>query len=95
MNGIEDSTSVIAETDVAVDVADFLDRVADNFLHIDVVTRANFASNDDLTGCHQRFDRNASISWVGIVCQNVVNDGIRDLVGNLVGMTHADRFTCK
>ena len=92
---VQDAATVVRKPDVAVDVTDPLDRVADDVLDVDVVAGADLAGDDDLPGGDQRFDGDAGVPGVGVVGQNVVDDRVTDRVGHLVRVAHADRFAGK
>jgi hypothetical protein len=86
----EHAARVIVEADVRVDVADFLDRVARDLCGVDVRLGRHLAREDDLPGRHQRFAGDAALR---VLRENRVEDGVGDLIGDLVRMTHGHRFT--
>ena len=74
---------------MVVDVADLADDVADDLGIVDRGLGGDFAGHDgDARGDH-RFAGHAA---VGVLGEQGVEDAVGDLVGQFVGMAHADRF---
>ena len=65
-------------------VADFLDGFADDLRQIGIALGADFTGDDGHAGRHEGF---ASHTGVGILFNQCIEDGIGNLVGNLIGMT--------
>src|SRR5450755_747610 len=73
-------------------VADGLDGAADYLLEIDVGFGGDFAGDYDQAGGGQGFAGNAT---EGVVGQAGVEDGVRNLVGDLIGMAFGHGFRSK
>ena len=65
-------------------IADFLDGFADDLRQIGIALGADFTGDDGHAGRHEGF---ASHTGVGILFNQCIEDGIGNLVGNLIGMT--------
>ena len=70
-------------------VTDRLDPLAHEPRDVDVGRRRDLAGDDDEPGRDQRLARHAA---GGIVGQDCVENRVRDLVGDLVGVTFGDRL---
>ena len=70
-------------------VADVGDRAADEPRDVDVGARRDLAADDYEAGRDERLARDAPGRVVG---EDGVEDGVRYLVGDLVGVTFGDRF---
>ena len=73
-------------------VADVADHFADDLLHIDVGFGRDLAGDDRQAGRDHRFARHAAHRVLG---NEGVEHAVGNLVGQLIGMTHADRFACE
>ena len=83
VDGRDHRAGAVVEAVVGVGVADPLDRAADDVRNVDVRRRGDLAGDHRHPGGHQRFARHAG---VGVASQDRVENRIRDLVGNLVGV---------
>ena len=70
-------------------ISDGLDRAADYGLEINVSFGGDFAGDDHQSG---RGESLAGHAAEGIFCQTGVEDSIRNLVGNLIGMAFSHGF---
>jgi hypothetical protein len=70
-------------------VADRRDPLPDEARDVDVCLRRDLAGDDDEPGGDERL---AGDPPVGVVGENGVEDGVRDLVGDLVRMPFGDRL---
>ena len=73
-------------------VADIVDDLADDLLHVDVGFGRDFAGDDGETRGDHGF---ASHAAHGVLGDESVEHAVGDLVGQLVWVAHADRFTGK
>ena len=80
------------EAVLAAGVADVGDRVAHDLLVVDDGAGGDFTGDKGDTGRHERFTRHAT-DW--ILGKNRIEDGIRNLVGDLVGMPLGHRLRRK
>ena len=87
LDGHEEVARLVVEALGRVVVANVLDGVTDNLLVVELGLRRDFAKDHD----HARLGgRLAGHLGQGVLGQAGVEDGIRDLVGNLVGVTLTD-----
>ena len=92
MDGREHPAGVAVEAVVAAGVADAVDYAASHLLHVHIGLGAHFARHDHQTGgaeglaCHFR---------EGVATQELVEDGVGNLVGNFIGVPFGHRFRCK
>ena len=84
MDGIEHATALCLELILGFRVANPLDGFTCHFQQIDVGTRFHFACYHHLSRGHKRF---TSHFGIGIVCQEIVQNSITNLVGHLVRMS--------
>ena len=92
MNLADDLAGVGREADGRIDVADLADRIADEAVHdgpAEVGAGGDFAGDDGEVGGDEGFAGDAALV-VGF--EAVIEDGVADLVGHLVGMAHGDGF---
>ena len=89
VDGGDYGAGIAVETVEGVVVSDGLDGAADYVLKIDVGFRRDFSGDDYESGGGQGFTGDAA---TGIFSQAGVEDGVRNLVGNFVGMAFSDRF---
>ncbi len=73
-------------------VADGGDHAADQRLEIDIGLGGDFAGDDDQTGGGESF---AGDTAAGIVSQTGVEDGVRNLVGDFIGVAFGHRLRGK
>ena len=86
---VRDEDLVGVEDVVVVHVADFADGGADDFLEIDLRLRGEFAGDDDVVALDQGLAGDAGETVLG---EAGIEDGVRDAVGNLIGVALADGF---
>ena len=79
-----DSAGLAVEALLGVVVADLEHDVADDVHHLGVALGGDLAGHVDLSGGEQGLDRHAGL---GVLAQEVVEDGVADLVGHLVGVS--------
>ena len=87
-----DLAGVGREADGRIDVADLADDVADEAVDdgaAEVGLGGDFAGHDDEVGGDEGFAGDAAD---GVGLEAVVEDGVADLVGHLVGMAHGNGF---
>ena len=60
-----------------------------HFLHINVCTRFNFSSQNNLSGCYKCF---ASNFRALVVCKKLIKQSIRYLIGYFIGVSFRHRF---
>ena len=70
-------------------IADLADCIEGDFLPVDFGMGGDFAGNDDKVGRGQRFTGNTA---VGILHQTGIENGIRDLIADLIGMSFRNGF---
>src|SRR5262249_7102697 len=80
------------EAVLAAGVADFLDRVAHDVLVVDLGVGRDFAGDEGEAGRDQRFAGNAAD---GILREDGVENRVRDLIRDLVGMPFGHRLRRK
>ena len=89
VDGDEDRAVVGAEAHRRVGVTDVANHLADDLLHVDVGLRSDLAGDDDHAGGDHRLAGDAA---VGVLGEEGVEHAIGNLVGQLIGMPHADCF---
>ena len=87
INGGQDGARLVVEADVRVVVTDTAHRVLCDFAVVDVGRGGDFTRDHDEAGRHQRFAGNTGFRVFG---QDGVEDGIRDLIRNFIGMAFRD-----
>ena len=85
MNGAQNTARIAVELILGLGIADALDGVAGNGLEVDVYFAAHLTHDDNLSGCHKRFDGATGFVTV-VVSQELVENGVTNLVGHFVGM---------
>ena len=88
----DDGAGVGVKAVLGAGVADVGHHLADQFLKIDVAAGGDLAHDVDQTGGHAGL---AGHAGVGVLGQDLIQDGVRDLVADLVGMPLGDGFGCK
>ena len=88
-DGNEEVAGLVVETLGGVVEADVLDGVTDDLLVVEDGLGGDFTEDHDHTGLEAGF---AGDLGVGIFGEAGVEDGIRDLIGHLVGVTFSDVF---
>src|SRR5207253_2534477 len=89
LNQVVHSAGVGIETVRGVIIADVFDGAARDSRHVDVRFRGDLAGDDAGAGGHQDFARHSAGRVVG---EDGVQHGVRNLVGDLVGMAFGDGF---
>jgi hypothetical protein len=89
LNRHERPARLVIEAVVRPRVADVADRVTDDRLEIDVGVRRDLAEDEDEPGGRCGLAGDARLR---IVTDDLVQDGVRDLVAHLVGVALGDRF---
>ena len=88
----DDGTGIGVESELCAGVADVSHDLADDLLEIDVAVGGNLAHDvDEAGGCAGL----AGHAGIGVVSQNLVEDGVGDLVADLVGMALGDGLRSK
>ena len=83
----DDGTGVGVEAELCTGIADVRHDLADDLLKIDVAVGGDLAHNvDEAGGCTGL----AGHAGVGVVGQDLIEDGVGDLVTDLVGMALGD-----
>ena len=85
----DDAAGLEVEAVLGARVADLGDRLADDRANVDVGLGRDLAGDDDEAGGDQRLAGDAA---VGVVGEDRVEDGVRDLIGDLVRMALGDRL---
>ena len=85
----EDGAALVIETHLGSVVADTTHDLLSDLSVIDMRFGSNFAGNHDQPGRYHRFAGDAAVRIFG---QDGVEDGVRYLVGDFVGMAFADRL---
>ena len=86
---VRDEDLVGVEDVVVVHVTDLADRGADDFLEVDLGFRGELAGDDDVVALDQGLAGDAGETVLG---EAGVEDGVRDAIGDLIGVTLADGF---
>ena len=73
-------------------VADALNGVPSDLLHVNVGLAFHLSSQNHLTGGHQGF---TSHFGLGVESEKMINQRIRNLIGHLIGVPFTDRFGSK
>ena len=89
VDGGEDGAALVVEADFGVVVADAAHGFLGDLAIVDVRLGRDFAGNHDEAGGDQGFAGDAALRVFG---QNGVEDGIGNLVGDLVRMAFANRL---
>jgi hypothetical protein len=89
VEGHQHAAGVGVEPHVAGGVADLADDLADDLGDVRVGRGGHFAGDDDQAGAAERLAGHAA---AGVIRQEGIEHGVRDLVGNLVGVAHRDGF---
>ncbi len=91
-DGGEHGAGFPIETHAGAAVADFLDGFANDLGHIDPSGRGDFSGNDDHTCFGEGFAGDAGL---GILSEDVIEDGVGDLVADFIGMTFGHGLRCE
>ncbi len=83
MHGVQYTAAFGIETIFRLGIAYSANGFASHQRNVDVGIRTHLAGNDDLTRCHHRFACNVRLV---VISQQLVKNGIADLVCHLVGM---------
>lgn len=87
--GYNDRATPTVKADGIVIVSNIDNRIAGNLAVVDPRIAGDLASQNDQPCLHQRFTSNARL-WVG--AENRIEDGIRNVIGQLIRMARADGF---
>ena len=87
VDGRKDAARVAVELILALRVADALDDAARHALHVDIRLRAHLARNDHEARGAERL---ASHLRRRVVTQELIQDGVGNLIRNFVGMSFRD-----
>src|SRR5690606_4883145 len=82
-----DRAALVVDTEVSIVVTDALDGFARNVDIVDVRIRRDFAGQYNEAGIAQGFGRYAG---TGILFEDGIQDGVGDLISDLVRMTFGD-----
>ncbi len=88
----EDGAALVVKSEFRVHVADALDGLACDLLEVDDCLGGDFTGNDDETGVHEGFACDAAVR---ILREAGVEDGVGNLVGDLVRVALGNGFRCK
>ena len=80
----KDSARVTIELVFTLCISDFLDRLTGNGLQVDIGIRVHLTHDHRLSGSYKRLDGTTRLI---IVCQELIEQCIGNLVGHLVGMS--------
>ena len=83
MNGTEDSAGVTVELVFCLGISNLVDSVASHCLQVYIDVTAHFTHDDHLS-CGDKCLAGHMSLWV--VSQELVKDGVADLVGHFIGM---------
>ena len=86
---VRDKDLIGVEDVVVVHVADLADGGADDFLKVHFRLRGEFAGDDDVVALDQGLAGDAGETVLG---EAGIEDGVRDAVGDLIGVALADGF---
>ena len=89
LDGIEDAAGLAVEADSGVGVADVGDGLARELRNVDITGGRDFAGYDANAGGDQHF---ASHAAVRILFENSIENGIGNLVRNLIGVALGHGF---
>ena len=102
MNGVQDTAGIAVETVLSAIVSNFAKHLAGNSRHINISLSAHLAGNHDKTSSSHGFHRTTNLfrvggnsTWsniplcrqLGFLSENGIQNGIGDLVADLIGMT--------
>ena len=83
VDGAEDTTGIPVELILRLGITNALDGVTGNGLQVDIHIAAHLTHDDYLSSGDKRFD---GATRLLVVCQELVQYGVRDLIGHLIGM---------
>ena len=89
VNRGENAAALVVEADFRMNVADLFNRVARHLGGVNVRLGRHLTGEHNLPRGDQRFASHAGVFVLG---KDGVQDGVADLVGHLIGMTHGDGF---
>ncbi len=92
LNRINDAAGLAVETHGGVVIANVVNHATHQARHIDIGMGGDFTRNDANTGSDQNFARHAA---GGVILQNRVQHGVRNLVRHLVRMSFCYGFRRK
>ena len=88
----EDTATLCLELIRCLRVTDTRYRLTSHALHIHIFLTRNLTGNNHLTGRYHRLARHMRI---GVLCQEIVENSVADLVCHFVGVSFRHRLTCK
>jgi hypothetical protein len=89
VEGRKDTAGLGLEHILALGVADAPDHLAGDFLHVEVGFGLDFAGQHDLPSGDERLAGNLA---AGVKGEEIINERVRNLIGNFVGVSFGDRF---
>ena len=92
VEGGEDAATLRFELVCRLGVTDVRNGLPRNALHVHIVAACNLARHDDLPRGDKRFARHVGVR---VLCKEVVEDGVTDLVRHFVGVSFRHRFAGK
>ena len=87
-----DGTTFVVNAVIGVVVANALDGVAGHLDVVDMGVGGDFTREHHETGVGEGFGGHAR---AGVLREDGIQNGVRDLVGHLVGVSFRDRFGCE
>ena len=91
-DSVDDATGIRIVAEFGVVVADLFDSFANYLLIIDLGRSGDLTRNDCQTGGYERFASNSSGR---VLCQNSVENGVRDMIRDLIWMAFRDLLRCE
>ena len=88
----ENAARIAVELVFALRVADALDHAPGHALHVDIGLRTHFARNDHESRGAERL---AGDFRIGVVAQEFVENGVGNLIRDLIGVPFGHRLRCK
>src|SRR3990172_4002819 len=87
MNGRNDRAGVGIKSHSGFRISDIPDDLAGDILYFNVSFGRDFTADESKAGGHERFACNARVR---VLCQERIEDGVGNLIGNLVRMSLRD-----
>ena len=92
VDGRNNTARIAVETVITLGVADLVDDATCHTLHIDIGLRAHLAGDDHET---RRAEGFAGDLRIGVVAKEFVENGVGNLIRDLIGVSLGHRFRCK